>query len=155
MRHLSRSDVCRSGLGWCVLGWCGLGWCVYADKWLRVAHVGFVTLSLKLHTARHCHLSWPLLKLDSKKTCCCHYFWLAARGVLYAPSPRQHSTYHDRCYTSRRALAGTWNSSMDPPWRIDPTTHRMSRHYYRATFPSWCYLFMYNTHTHTHTHTHI
>ena len=31
---------------------------------------------------------------------------------------------HDLCYTSRGALAGTRNSSMGPPWRIDPTTHR-------------------------------
>ena len=33
------------------------------------------------------------------------------------------STYHGLCYTSRGALAGTRNSSMGPPWRIDPTTH--------------------------------
>ena len=33
-------------------------------------------------------------------------------------------TYHSLCYTSRGALAGMINSSMGPPWRIDPTTHR-------------------------------
>ena len=34
-------------------------------------------------------------------------FRLAARVLLYAPSHRQDSTYHDCCYTSRGALAGT------------------------------------------------
>ena len=42
-------------------------------------------------------------------------FRLTARGLLYAPSHRQDSTYHGLCYTSRRALAGTRNSSMGPP----------------------------------------
>ena len=42
-------------------------------------------------------------------------FRLAARVILYAPSHRQDSTYHDLCYTSRGALAGTKNSSMGPP----------------------------------------
>ena len=42
-------------------------------------------------------------------------FRLAARVLLYAPSHRQDSTYHDLCYTSRGALAGTRNSSMGPP----------------------------------------
>ena len=44
-------------------------------------------------------------------------FRLAARVLLYAPSHRQDNTYHGLCYTSRGALAGTRNSSMDP------TTH--------------------------------
>ena len=51
-------------------------------------------------------------------------FRLAARVLLYAPSHRQDSTYHGISYISRGALAGTRNSSMGPPWRIDPTTHR-------------------------------
>ena len=42
-------------------------------------------------------------------------FPLAARVLLYAPSHRQDSTYHNLCYTSRGALAGTRNSSMGPP----------------------------------------
>ena len=59
-------------------------------------------------------------------------FRLAARVLLYAPSHRQDSTHHSLCYTSRGALAGTRNSSMGPPWRIDPTT--MSEHsYHEAT----------------------
>ena len=49
-------------------------------------------------------------------------FQLAARVLLYAPSHRQDITYHSLCYTSRGVLAGTRNSSMDPPCRIDPTT---------------------------------
>ena len=55
----------------------------------------------------------------------CHHigysFWLAPRVLLYAPSHIQDSTYHSLCYTSRGALAGTKNSSMGLPWRIDPT----------------------------------
>ena len=58
----------------------------------------------------------------------CHHigysFRLTARVLLYAPSHRQDNTYHSLCYTSRGALAGTRNSSMGPPWRIDPMTHR-------------------------------
>ena len=53
-----------------------------------------------------------------KETCCCHIgysFQLTARVLLYAPSHRQDSTYHDLCYTSRGALAETRNSSMGPP----------------------------------------
>ena len=42
-------------------------------------------------------------------------FRLAARVLLYAPSHRQDSTYHDLCYTSRGALAGMRNSSMGSP----------------------------------------
>ena len=34
-------------------------------------------------------------------------FRLAAKVLLYAPSHRQDSTYHNLCYTSRGALAGT------------------------------------------------
>ena len=56
-------------------------------------------------------------------------FHLAARVLLYASSHRQGSTYYGLCYTSRRELAGTRNSSMGPPWRIDVTIHRtMSEH---------------------------
>ena len=53
-----------------------------------------------------------------KETRCRHIgysFRLAARVLLYAPSHRQDSTYHSLYYTSRRALAGTRNSSMGPP----------------------------------------
>ena len=61
-----------------------------------------------------------------KETRCRHIgcsYRLAARVLLYAPSHRQDSTYHNLCYTSRGALAGMRNSSVDT-WRIDPTTHR-------------------------------
>ena len=53
-----------------------------------------------------------------KETCCRHMgysFRLTTRVLLYAPSYRQDNTYHSLCYTSRGALAGTRNSSMDPP----------------------------------------
>ena len=48
-------------------------------------------------------------------------FPISSRVLLYASSHRQDNTYHDLCYTSRGALAGTRNSSMGSPWRIDPT----------------------------------
>ena len=62
-------------------------------------------------------------------------FRLAARVLLYAPSHRQDSTYHSLCYTSRGALAGMRNSSMGPPGRINPMTHRTmsERSYHGAT----------------------
>ena len=44
--------------------------------------------------------------------------------ILYTSSQRQNNTYHGLCYTSRGALAGKRNSSIGPPRRIDPTTHR-------------------------------
>ena len=64
---------------------------------------------------------------EREETHCRHMdysFRLAARVLLYAPSHRQDITYHGLCYTSCGALAGTRNSYTDPPWRIDPTTHR-------------------------------
>ena len=66
---------------------------------------------------------------------CQHYsFRLAARVILHATSHRQDSTYHGLCYTSHGALAGTRNSSMGPPWRIDLVHHTISeRSYHRAT----------------------
>ena len=62
-------------------------------------------------------------------------FWLAATVLLYSSSHRQDNTYHGLCYTNRGALAGTRNSPMGPPWRIDPTSHRTmnERSYHGAT----------------------
>ena len=54
-----------------------------------------------------------------KETRCRHMgysFRLTARVLLYAPSNRQDSIHHGLCYTSRRALAGTRNSSMGSPY---------------------------------------
>ena len=59
-----------------------------------------------------------IILIVRKETRCRHIgysFRLAPRVLLYAPSHRQDSTYHDLCYTSRGALAGTINSSMGPP----------------------------------------
>ena len=56
-----------------------------------------------------------------KETRCRHIgysYRLTARVLLYAPSHRQDNTYHGLCYTSRRALAGTRNSSMGRPWYV-------------------------------------
>ena len=72
----------------------------------------------------------PPLSVEGVKT------HIIARVLLYAPSHRQDRTYHGLCYTSRGALDGMGNSSMDPPWRIDPTTHRTmsERSYHGAAF---------------------
>ena len=51
------------------------------------------------------------------------YYYRLAATVLYVHNPRQDSTYHVVCYTSRGTLAGTRNSSMSPPWGIYPNTH--------------------------------
>ena len=77
----------------------------------------------------------------SEETRCLHMgysFRLTARVLLYALSHRQDCTYHGLCYTSHGALAGTRNSSMGPPWRIDPTTHRIMSEasYHGTTFRS-------------------
>ena len=60
------------------------------------------------------------------------------RGNL--PPPHDRITHNMAfVYTSREALAGMRNSSMGPPWRIDPTTHRTmsERSYHRATSRSY------------------
>ena len=86
----------------------------------RIFNDTFNTFYLRLYGVGHSAKN----QLVREETRCRHYmcysFRLAARFCLY----RQDSTYHGRCYTSRGALAGTRNSSMGPPWRIDPTTHR-------------------------------
>ena len=59
------------------------------------------------------------IQIVREETCCHHIgysFRLAARFLLYAPSHRQHSTGWKR------------NTSMHPPWGIDPTTNHTSRH---------------------------
>ena len=62
---------------------------------------------------------WLRTILIVRKETRCHHigysFRLTARVLLYAPSHRQDSTYHDLCYTSRGALAGMRNSSMGSP----------------------------------------
>ena len=62
--------------------------------------------------------------------------------LLYAPSHRQDSTYHSLCYTSCGALTGKRNSSIGPPWGIEPTTHRTmnGRSYHGATSRSYTQL---------------
>ena len=77
------------------------------------------------------------INIVRKETHCHHIgysFQLTARVLLYAPSHRQGSTYQSLCYTSCGALAGTRNSSMGPPRKINPTTHRtMSERSYHTT----------------------
>ena len=79
---------------------------------------------------------WLRTILIVRKETRCHHisysFWLTARVLLYAPSHRQDSTYHSLCYTSRGALAGTWNSSMGSPhegsiwWPITPWANALT-----------------------------
>ena len=69
-------------------------------------------------------------------------FRLAAKVLLYASSHRQDYTYHGLCYPRRGALAGTRNSSMGPPWRVDPTTYRTMSEREREMF----YLTTHSTH---------
>ena len=69
-------------------------------------------------------------------------FRLAARVVLYASAQRCDNTYHGLCYSSCGALAGMRNSSIGPPWRIDPRTHcTMSEHFYYGATSHSCFLF--------------
>ena len=57
--------------------------------------------------------------------------------ICTIPHSRQGNTYHDLCYTSHGALAGTWNSSLGPPWRIDLTINRtMSERSYHGARPT-------------------
>ena len=77
------------------------------------------------------------IQITREQTLCCHYmgysFRLPARVLLYAPSHRQDSTYHDVCYTGPNALAGMRNSWMGSSWRFDLTTHcTRSENYHRA-----------------------
>ena len=74
-----------------------------------------------------------------KETRCCHIgysYRLTASVLLYAPSHRQDNTYHGLCYTSRGALAGTWNSSMGPShegsiwWPIAPWANALPLSYF-------------------------
>ena len=65
-------------------------------------------------------------QIAREETRCRHMgcsFRLAARALLYAPSHIQENTYHDLWYTSRRTLAGTWNSSMGTYIHIYKHTH--------------------------------
>ena len=58
---------------------------------------------------------WLRTILIVRKETRCHHigysFRLIARVLLYAPSHRQDSTYHDLCFTSRGALAGMRNAA--------------------------------------------
>ena len=63
-------------------------------------------------------------------------FPISSKGFFYMHHPTYmiaHTT--GLCYTSRGTLARTRNSSMGPPWRIDPTTHHAmsERSYHGAT----------------------
>ena len=57
---------------------------------------------------------------------------LAARVLLYAPSHRQDNTYHNLCYTSHGALAGTRNSSMGPPHEGSPIKECSPAQWYKV-----------------------
>ena len=70
---------------------------------------------------------WSRSTLTAREeTRCCYYmdYSLVAKVLLYAPSHKQDSAYHDNCYSSHGALAGTKNNSISQTRRIDPTTNR-------------------------------
>ena len=78
------------------------------------------------------------IQIARKETRCrymSYSFRLAARGLLYAPSHRQDSTYHGLCYTSHGALAETRNSSIGSTMKDrSDDYHTMNEHsYHRAT----------------------
>ena len=67
-----------------------------------------------------------------KETCCRHIgypFRLTARVLLYAPSHRQDSTYHDLCYTSRGALDGMRNIISSDAYDANVTDTQFGIHY--------------------------
>ena len=73
------------------------------------------------------HIWLRTILIVIKETRCRHIGYslqLAQRVILYASSHRQNNAYHGLCYTSRGTLAGTRNSWMGQPRRIDPTTDR-------------------------------
>ena len=87
------------------------------------------------------------IQIARKETRCRHIgysFQLTARVLLYAPSHRQDSTYHGLCYTSRRALAGTRNSSMCSPHEgsirrpIAPWANTLTIYIYICLMPYNC-----------------
>ena len=65
-------------------------------------------------------------------------FRLETRVLLYAPSHTQDSTYHGLCYTSRRALAGTRNSSMGSPHEGSIRRPLSPRSYISLLQQQWC-----------------
>ena len=72
------------------------------------------------------------IQIVREETCCRYYTGytiLLVQMIFYkSPPHRQESAYHNLCYTSRGALAGSRNVLMDTPIRMDPTTHHtMSR----------------------------
>ena len=62
-------------------------------------------------------------------------FRLTARVLLYAPSHRQDSTYHNICWPVVEHWVEKDIAQCVHPWRIDPMTHRTmsKRSYHRAT----------------------
>ena len=87
------------------------------------------TFYLRLYGVRHMAKD----HMAREETRCHHMgysFRLAAKVLLYAPPHRQDNTYN-----GRGSLAGTRNSSVVTPQRIDPTTQRTmsERSYFGAT----------------------
>ena len=81
--------------------------------------------------------------LVTEETCCCHYmdnFFRLAANVLVL-SNGQDNTYHGLWYISQGTLAAVRNSSVGPPWGIDPMTHcTMSRYCIMELYSSSLYL---------------
>ena len=85
---------------------------------------------------KSCEVTWSQNRGDNILMSCVLYSladWYIVHYVLSAVNfsftrntlseTHQSETSHSLCHTSCGALAGTRNSSMGPPWRIDLTTH--------------------------------
>ena len=53
-------------------------------------------------------------------------FLISSKGSFICTIPKIRCLYHSLYYTSRGKLAGTRNSSIGPPWMIDPRNHHGS-----------------------------
>ena len=133
--------------------WRGGSWCLWRGMLCMIMNVSegmemiYLTTHsthLRLYDVRH--MVKDHSDSERGKTCCrhmCYSFRLAARVILYEPSPQTEGTYHGLYYTSRGALAGMRNKAIGPPWRIDPTIHRtmIERSYHEATSRTWVKIF--------------
>ena len=110
-----------------------LNWYVFGVKQRRKGNVLFGNAVNTFYFTliwRWTYRKGPLKKLERKPVAAtteATLFRLTERVLLYTSSHRQDSTYYCLCYTSRGALNGTRDRSMDPLWEINPTTHRTMR----------------------------
>ena len=93
------------------------------------------TFYLRLYGVRHMVKDHSDSEMETRCRHIGYSYRLTARVLLYAPSHRQDNTYHDLCYTSRGALAGTRNRQWVHPMkdRSDDPPHHERTLYLWAT----------------------